>query len=68
MKKITLTFEITDEMGLKAIEAEYVSPEIEYSSKLLKALLVAGLKSLNNNPEACMVADLLWEQNIAVKK
>ena len=67
MKLIQLTFELTDELGIKSISYVYNDTDLPSNSETLGSIAIAILKAINLNKDSLLVQDLLNELNIEVK-
>ena len=67
MKMIILTFELTDDLGIKSIAYDYNDTELPSNSESLGKIAMAIIKSISLNKDSLIVQDLLNELNIEVK-
>lgn len=68
MKAITLTFNLTDELGLKSIVFDYNDTGLPENSETLRKIAIATLKAISDNQESCGVQDLLNDLDIPRQK
>lgn len=67
MKNLTISFEFTDDLGLKGLEFVENETNLPSDSKLLKRLAICILKAVDLNPEEMSTHDLLVELGIKYK-
>jgi lantibiotic modifying enzyme len=67
MNYVTLTFELTSDLRLKAVTVDHNDTELNGDSDLLKGLAFALLECLSTNKESILVQDILNDLNIPRK-
>jgi hypothetical protein len=68
MKRIQLTFNLTDKLGLRSVEFDYNSTHLPNDSELITKVCFAAIKAVRLNKDDMQLQDLLNELNIGLPK